>query len=139
MIDGKELRSRDFFYNPRFSYLAKEDHYLFAKQAPKYKFNVIGCGLNGNEHIQVTQLEGRASIHGVYDQNPGSIEIAQKNVEVVGTNRELIVRRVSECLAQASRTREDEILNPYGDGKASARIVDWMLETWPVAVATSQT
>ncbi len=50
--------------------------------------------------------------------------------ELVGTNRELIVRRVSECLAQASRTRGDEIVNPYGDGKASARIVDWMLEKW---------
>lgn len=91
MTGGKELRSRDFFYNPRFGYLAKEDHYLFAKQEPKYKFNVIGCGLNGNEHIQVTHLEGRASIHGVYDHNPGSIELAKKNVASFDNNQELVI------------------------------------------------
>lgn len=91
MTGGKELRSRDFFYNSRFNYLAKEDHYLFAKQEPKYKFNVIGCGLNGNEHIQVTQLEGRASIHGVYDHNPGSVELAVKNVTSFDNSRELVI------------------------------------------------
>ncbi|MFK8112227.1 MAG: non-hydrolyzing UDP-N-acetylglucosamine 2-epimerase [Rubripirellula sp.] len=51
--------------------------------------------------------------------------------ELVGTNRELIVRRVSECLAERSGGDGAAIVNnPYGDGKASARIVDWMLERW---------
>lgn len=77
MSTGKELRSRAFNIDPRFGYLAKEDHYLFASEKPRYKFNVIGCGLNGNEHIYVTMLEGRATIHGVYDENPGSIALAQ--------------------------------------------------------------
>lgn len=79
MTAGKELRSRALSLDPRFSYLAVEDRYLFAKDDPKYKFNVIGCGLNGNEHIFVTMLEGRATIHGVYDENPGSIALARKN------------------------------------------------------------
>ena len=51
--------------------------------------------------------------------------------ELVGTNRELIVRRVSECLAANSGGDGATIVNnPYGDGKASKRIVDWMLERW---------
>ncbi len=55
--------------------------------------------------------------------------------ELVGTDRELIVRRVSESLAQradrsATNGAAKVVNNPYGDGKASARIVDWMLERW---------
>ena len=51
--------------------------------------------------------------------------------ELVGTNRELIVRRVSECLAERSGGDGASIsANPYGDGKSSGRIVDWMLERW---------
>jgi predicted dehydrogenase len=91
MVDGKEIRSRAFSNNPLFSYLAQEDHYLFAKQEPKFKFNVIGCGLNGNEHIQVTLLEGRGTIHGVFDDNPGSIELAKKTFASSGINQELVI------------------------------------------------
>jgi UDP-N-acetylglucosamine 2-epimerase len=52
--------------------------------------------------------------------------------ELVGTDRALIVRRVSEALSKKTTggTRATVIDNPYGDGKAAARIVDWMLETW---------
>ncbi len=78
MTVGKELKPRAFSLDPRFSYLAEDDRYLFAKEDPKYEFNVIGCGLNGNEHIYVTMLEGRATIHGIYDINPGSIDLAKK-------------------------------------------------------------
>ena len=51
--------------------------------------------------------------------------------ELVGTNRELIVRRVTESLAKKSSGGGQSVIdNPYGDGQAAARIVDWMLETW---------
>jgi predicted dehydrogenase len=90
MSTGKELRSRAFNLDPRFGYLAEEDHYLFASEKPRYKFNVIGCGLNGTEHIYVTMLEGRATIHGVYDENPGSIVLAQKTFARFNPGRELV-------------------------------------------------
>lgn len=53
--------------------------------------------------------------------------------ELVGTDRDLIVRRVSESLAEragktASNRDAEIVANPYGDGQASRRIVDWMLE-----------
>ena len=91
MTSGKELKPRAFSLDPRFSYLTEEDRFLFAKEAPKYKFNMIGCGLNGNEHIYVTMLEGRATIHGIYDENPGSISLAQKTFAGFRTGGNLIV------------------------------------------------
>ena len=71
---GKEIRSRAFSRDPQFSYLPDEDRYLLATPEPKYRFNVIGTGINGQEHIRITHLEGRATIYGVYDPNPRSIE-----------------------------------------------------------------
>lgn len=51
--------------------------------------------------------------------------------ELVGTNRELIVRRVSECLKENVAGEGASVVeNPYGDGQASKRIADWMLEAW---------
>jgi myo-inositol 2-dehydrogenase / D-chiro-inositol 1-dehydrogenase len=74
MTYGKEIRSRALSRDPQFSYLPDEDRYLLAAPTPKYRFNVIGTGINGQEHIRVTHLEGRATIHGIYDPNPRSVE-----------------------------------------------------------------
>lgn len=63
--------------DPAFRYLAEADRYLTARPEPAYRFNVIGAGINGQEHIRVTLLEGRATIHGVYDPNRRSVQAAQ--------------------------------------------------------------
>jgi predicted dehydrogenase len=78
MAGGKEIRSRFLSRNPVFTYLPEGDRYLFADDKPKYKFNVIGAGLMGLEHIRVTLLEGRATIHGVFDPNPRSAVVANE-------------------------------------------------------------
>lgn len=91
MTSYKEFKPKALSLDPRFSYLAKDDRYLLAKDEPKYKFNVIGCGLNGNEHIHVTYLEGRATIQGVFDKNPGSIELAQKTFASFNPGQKLVV------------------------------------------------
>jgi myo-inositol 2-dehydrogenase / D-chiro-inositol 1-dehydrogenase len=78
MRHGKEFRSKILSLNPAFSYLPDEDRYLFALDQPKYRLNVIGVGLNGQEHMRVTQMEGRATIHGVFDTNPRSVAVAQR-------------------------------------------------------------
>ncbi|HVU12800.1 MAG TPA: Gfo/Idh/MocA family oxidoreductase [Phototrophicaceae bacterium] len=77
MTDSREQRTKAFSLNPEFNYLPDEDRYLLSNGTPRYAFNVIGSGVNGQEHIRVTHLEGRATIHGVYDPNPRSIERAQ--------------------------------------------------------------
>lgn len=65
-------------FKPQLAYLPAKDRYLTAEQPPRYRFNVIGTGINGQEHIRVTHLEGRATIHGIYDPNPGSVAAAQR-------------------------------------------------------------
>lgn len=80
-----------FGSSPRYGYMPDADRYLFAREKPKYKFNVIGSGANGSEHIRVTHIEGRASIHGVYDPNPGSIALAKATFEQVAPGQELKV------------------------------------------------
>ena len=63
--------------------------------------------------------------------------IAAGLAELVGTNREKIVCRVSELLVASKKNAVAPVpvmspapVNPYGDGHAATRIVDWMLETW---------
>ena len=106
MTKGKELRSRAFSLHPRFNYIAPEDRYLFAVEQPRYKFNVIGTGVNGCEHIRVTLLEGRASIHGVFDPNPGSVVMAQASFQQFRPGQSL---KVYEAL-------EDVCNDPEVDG-----------------------
>lgn len=90
-MNGKELRSKTFSLNPEFSYLPDEDRYLLSNGRPRYKFNVIGTGVNGQEHIRVTALEGRGCIHGIYDPNPRSVAGAQRTHAKVNGRHELVV------------------------------------------------
>jgi predicted dehydrogenase len=100
MAKGKEIKSKAFSLNPRFNYLPDEDRYLFAIDPPRYKFNVIGTGVNGCEHIRVTMLEGRATIHGIYDPNPGSIAMAQASFHQFRPGQDLVVFESLEAACQ---------------------------------------
>jgi len=91
MANGKEITSKAFSLNPRFGYLPAKDRYLFSVESPRYKFNVIGAGVNGCEHVRVTLLEGRGTIRGVYDPNPGSIAMAQASFQRYKPNDALVV------------------------------------------------
>ena len=73
---GKELRSRYISRNKKFDYLPDTDRYLSATVPSSYKFAIIGSGNIGQEHMRVTLMEGRASIQGIYDPNPKSIDQA---------------------------------------------------------------
>jgi len=76
--------------NPRFGYIPQGDRH-FTSAPPKYKFNVIGTGANGSEHIRVTMMEGRAAIHGIFDPNPGSVTKAQGTFQQFAPGKELVV------------------------------------------------
>lgn len=65
----KSIRS---FYHASTSlvnYLPENDRYLSENEKPKYKFNIIGAGNIGKEHIRVTMMEGRGTVHGIFDTN----------------------------------------------------------------------
>ncbi|MGE7877990.1 Gfo/Idh/MocA family protein [Peribacillus muralis] len=70
----KEINSNFFSGFLNVDYLSEEDKYIYKKEQQKYKFNVIGAGMIGHEHIKVTMLEGRATIHGIYDLDKKSID-----------------------------------------------------------------
>lgn len=50
-------------------YLSENDRYLSRSEQPKYKFNIIGAGNIGKEHIRVTMMEGRGTVYGIYDSS----------------------------------------------------------------------
>lgn len=77
MEPSNARRTKAFALGRTLDYLPAEDRYLSAAPTPNYKFNIIGAGIIGQEHIRVTQMEGRASIHGVYDPTPSSRISAQ--------------------------------------------------------------
>lgn len=88
---GKEFRSNVFAKNPQFNYLPDGDRYLLEVDKPRYRFNVIGTGIMGQEHMRVTELEGRGAIHGIYDINPRSIESAGQMFAMHAPGRELVI------------------------------------------------
>ncbi len=59
---------------PRFGYLPDEDRYLLKPEVAQYRFNIIGAGIMGQEHMEVTLREGRGTIHGVFDTNASSVK-----------------------------------------------------------------
>jgi myo-inositol 2-dehydrogenase / D-chiro-inositol 1-dehydrogenase len=73
---GRKLKNRYISRNPKFDYLPETDRYLSYQEQPKYRFNIIGCGNIGREHMKVTMMEERATIHGIYDPNPASLQFA---------------------------------------------------------------
>ena len=80
-----------FAFNPVFGYLKDEDRYFAAFAEPTYRFNLIGGGIIGQEHLRVTLYEGRATIHGVYDPNPRSVAACQQNMAKFAPNQTLTV------------------------------------------------
>jgi predicted dehydrogenase len=76
---------------PYKQYIPQADRYFSPSGKPKYRFNVIGTGSNGCEHIRMTLAEGRGTIHGIYDPNPSSIAMAKVSVEQLVPGQELVV------------------------------------------------
>ena len=128
MAKGKELNAQLLARDPRFNYIPPEDHYLFAREDPKYKFNVIGTGINGSEQIPFTLMEGRASIHGIYDPNPGSVESARALFKDFEPGQEL---PISEGLEAACS-------DPNADGLIMATPKYTHLEVLRVAVKSGK-
>ncbi len=88
---GKEIRVSFFARNPELGYLSEEEKFIFKKPTPRHRFNIIGAGMIGREHIMVTLLEGRATIHGVYDNNSRSNESIQKFAKTKFSQLNLVI------------------------------------------------
>lgn len=76
MSTPKKPRLRFFESARNQRHIVGEDRYLYAHEPPKHRVNVIGTGTIGQEHIRVATLLGRVAVHGIYDSNAHSANVA---------------------------------------------------------------
>ena len=79
-MDNK-INCNFFLKDMKVKHLPAKDRYLYAEQETGHRFNIIGAGNMGQEHMRVTMLEGQAVVHGIYDPSP---EVAALASEVFG-------------------------------------------------------
>ena len=72
-MSGKEINNVVYGDFLNVDYLPQEDLYVYQRGPAKYRLNIIGAGMIGQEHLKVTLLEGRAEIYGIYDTSDYSI------------------------------------------------------------------
>ena len=82
-IDKPRLR---FFENaPGQKHIPEQDKYLYAAQAPRHRLGIIGTGTIGQEHMRVARLLGRAHVHGIFDTQKQSMDVALANFAQLDT------------------------------------------------------
>lgn len=91
------IKSRMLTQTPRFSYLPDSDRFLSKGEAAQFSINVIGTGINGQEHMRVTEFEERGSIYGIYDPNPGSVRAAKALMNSLGKDIVIYDDLASAC------------------------------------------
>ncbi len=98
MIKHKEIGSRSLDSLAGHARLiADEDRYFFRAPEADCRFNVIGCGTMGQEHLRVTLLEGRATVNGVYDPHGLSVARAQEEFTRLAPGQSLEVYETLEA------------------------------------------
>ncbi len=74
-----KMRLRGFENAPGQRHVSDDDRYLYQREEPKFRLVVIGTGTMGQEHMRVAALLGRARIHGIYDTQTLSMDVAEAN------------------------------------------------------------
>lgn len=90
------MRLRPFERSPSIDYIRTKDRHIFKRPDALFKFNIVGTGMIGQEHMRVTELEGRAQIHGIYDRQPESVQVAQREF-VKYCDRDIVVHSSLEA------------------------------------------
>ena len=75
----KKARLRFFESSAGQQHITEADKYLYRQPVPIYKIVVIGTGTIGQEHMRVAALLGRAQVHGIYDTQTHSMDVAEAN------------------------------------------------------------
>lgn len=88
-------------------HIAGDDRYLYAQAQPRFRFNVIGTGTIGQEHMRVAATLGRAAIHGIFDPSPLSMQIATEEYEA-HSNQPL--KHYSSAAAAAADPEVDAVM-----------------------------
>jgi predicted dehydrogenase len=78
-IDTIKPRLRFFEGAAGQQHIPETDKYLYAVAPPAHRLAIIGTGTIGQEHMRVARLLGRAAVHGIFDSEQRSIDIALAN------------------------------------------------------------
>ncbi len=66
-------------------HIPEKDKYLYAVTPPTHRLAIIGTGTIGQEHMRVARLLGRAAVHGIFDSEQRSIDVALANFAALET------------------------------------------------------
>ena len=78
MTSRKPPRLRFFEQAPNQRHIVERDRYLYAQETPRYRAAIIGTGTIGQEHMRVANMLGRIAVHGIYDEQAHSMDIASE-------------------------------------------------------------
>ncbi|MEO0574564.1 MAG: Gfo/Idh/MocA family oxidoreductase [Pseudomonadota bacterium] len=78
-MDSNKPKLRFFETSAGQRHVLAHDRYLYANAAPERRVGIIGCGTIGQEHMRVTRLLGRATVGGIFDTQPASMQVALDN------------------------------------------------------------
>ncbi len=92
MPDNKEITSKGLTsLGAHARLMPDKDKRFFASEQARYRFNIIGTGTMGLEHLRVTMFEGRGTVHGVFDKESLSVENAKRTFAEAGGEEPLVV------------------------------------------------
>ena len=78
MTEQKKVRLRGFEKASNQRHIKEEDRHLYKAPIARHHLAIIGTGTIGQEHMRVTSLLGRAKIHGIFDIESHSMNVAAK-------------------------------------------------------------
>lgn len=87
MPESYKPRLRHFEIKSSQQHVGEEDHYLYNPETPTHRFAIIGVGTMGKEHMRVATLLGRARIHGIYDPQERSLEVAESEFAKISPDK----------------------------------------------------
>ncbi len=87
MPESYKPRLRHYERKSSQQHVGEEDHYLYHPVTPTHRFAIIGVGTMGKEHMRVATLLGRALIHGIYDPQERSLEVAESEFAKISSEK----------------------------------------------------
>ena len=81
-------RLRNFETASNQRHIQDKDRFLYRKNnhQPEFRLNIIGTGTMGQEHMLVATILGEAQIHGIFDQENHSLEMAEEEFRSYSSN-----------------------------------------------------
>lgn len=87
MTNPEKPRLRFFEDAPGQKHILDKDRYLYARDEPKFRACIVGTGTIGQEHMRVAALLGRIGVHGIYDHNTHSMDVAEHEFSRVSDSK----------------------------------------------------